>query len=143
MEPDFDPLLELAVWGNLDRKTDLELILLKGHLILEKIIEIVLKRKGTKRSINSSFHGKIRTLEKIDFQEMEKKRFIIQSLGTLNRMRNKLAHEFNYDVDNDTFEKWSEDILKNLKGTKFTRYTFRTRKIHSFSIIAKNLLELK
>ena len=39
---EFDPLLEWAVFGHLDRKKDLELILLKGHLITETILETVL-----------------------------------------------------------------------------------------------------
>ncbi len=39
-----DPLLEWAVFVHLDRKTDLELILLKGHLLLETILETVLER---------------------------------------------------------------------------------------------------
>jgi len=143
MESNIDPLAEWAVWGHLDRKNDLELILLKGHLLLEKVIETVLERNNIQSYKNFSFYKKILTLEKIEFNENEKKEFIIKSLKNLNKMRNALAHEFSYRIDNDIFELWSENVLKKLKGTKFTKYTYRTKKVHSFSSLTINILELE
>jgi hypothetical protein len=57
-------------------------------------------------------------------------------------LRNKFAHEFNFDIDNGEFELWSSNIQEKLKGKKFTKYTFRTKIVHSFSILAKSILEL-
>lgn len=55
MKYDFDPLVEGAVWGKLYSITDLELILLKGHLLLEQIVEIVLVRNNTPKIIIGHF----------------------------------------------------------------------------------------
>ena len=142
MKNEIDFLVEWAVWGHLDSKTDLELILLKGHLLLEIIIETVIERNNISDSKDFSFHRKIKALESINFEDKEKKDFIIHSLIALNRLRNKLAHEFHFDIKNEGFELWSMNILQNLEGEKFTRHTFRTKIVHSFSILSKNILEL-
>jgi len=139
---DIDPLVEWAVWGNLDKETDLQLILLKGHLLLEYILDTALKRNNILDYKNYSFYRKILTLEKIDFRDNVKKNFIISSLQSINKLRNKVAHEFIFDIKNGEFELWSSNVLENLKGTKFTKYTFRTKIVHSFSIISMNILEL-
>ena len=135
-------LAEWATWAHLDSKTDLELILLKGHLILENIVEISIKRLVKKDLKKHSFYSKVEILDKINLQDNLKKDFIISSLKTLNSLRNKLAHDFYFDINNGEFNDWSENILENLNGTKYTRYTYRTKIIHSFSIISKNLLDL-
>jgi len=142
IENDIDPLIEWAVWGHLDNKTDLELILLKGHLLLDYIIDTTLERNNITDYKSYSFFRKVKILEQIDFQNSKQKDFIISSLLTLNRLRNKIAHEFHFDIENGEFELWSLEILKNLEGTKFTKHTFRTKIVHSFSIISKNILEL-
>lgn len=143
MKNDIDPLVEWAVWGHLDSKTDLELILLKGHLLLEIILDITLKRNNIINCDNLSFHRKTLTLEKIDCPNDKSKNFIISSLQELNRLRNKMAHEFHFDINNKEFEVWVSSILQNLQGTKYTKYTFRTKIVHSISILAKNILEMK
>lgn len=138
-----DPLVEWAVFGHLDTKKDLELILLKGHLLLETILETVLKRNDIKNPDNYSFHRKIIALESIDFKEKFKREFIVSSLHEINKLRNKLAHEFHFDISNGDFEIWAIKILDNLKGEKFSKYTFRTKIVHSFSVLTKNVLELQ
>ncbi|MFN3446037.1 MAG: hypothetical protein ACK44D_09865 [Bacteroidia bacterium] len=140
---EIDPLVEWAVFGHLDNKTDLELILLKGHLLLETILETVLKRNKIKSIDNYSFHRKIIALESIDFKDNFRKGFIVSSLREINKLRNKLAHEFHFDISNGDFEIWAIRILDNLKGKKFSKYTFRTKIVHSFSVLTKNILELQ
>ncbi|MFC1224560.1 hypothetical protein ACFE6N_12170 [Pedobacter sp. BG31] len=143
MENNIDPLVEWAVWGHLDSKNDLELLLLKGHLLIEIILQTVLKRNNITESENYSFHRKIVALERITVVDNEEnKRLIIQYLKSINRIRNKIAHDFHFDINNGEFEKWASDILNNLQGTKYTKYTYRTRLVHSFSILSKNILEL-
>ena len=142
MKNKFDALFEWAIFGHLNYKTDLELILLKGHLILEGILETALNRVNIEGSENFSFHRKIEALERVDFENNLKKNFIIISLKDLNKLRNKLAHDFFFDIKNGEFELWSLNILENLRGEKYTKYTFRTKIVHSFSTISKNILEL-
>jgi hypothetical protein len=140
---EIDLLIEWAVFAHLDRKKDLELILLKGHLLLETIIETVLRRNKIKNLDNYSFHRKILTLESVEFEQKSQKVFIILALKKINRLRNKVAHEFHFDIDNGEFETWSSIILDNLKGEKFSKYTFRTKIVHAFSILTKHIFEMK
>lgn len=142
MEDNLDPLIEWAVWGHLDSEKNLELILLKGHLLLEIILEGVLRRSNVTEFENYSFHRKIIAFEQIATNNGAEKDFIVLSLKSINRIRNKIAHEFYFDIENGEFEQWSSNILNNLTGTKHTKFTYRTKLVHSFSILSKNLLEL-
>ena len=142
MENKIDPIVEWAVWGHLSSETDLELILLKGHLLIEMVMDTALGRNKILNYKNYSFYKKISILETIDFKDGDKKKLIISSLKTLNNMRNKLAHEFHFDISNGEFEQWASIILENLQGIKFSKYTYRTKIVHSFSALSINLLEL-
>ncbi len=139
---DITPLIEWAIWANLDKQKDLELILLKGHQLLEIIMDLVLDRKNKKNCHNYSFYYKVKCLEKIKFKNEIKKEIIISSLLSINRLRNKVAHEYTYKLENGEFQLWSARILRNLKGTKFSRFTDRTKLVHSFSMLALNLIEM-
>ncbi len=143
MSNDIDQIVEWAVWANLDTKTDLELILLKGHLLLEFILDIKLERSNILDYKEYSFYRKILNLKNIDFEDNVKKDYIISCLQTINKIRNKLAHELHFNIGNGELEIWSSNILVKFKGEKFTKYTFRTKIVHSFSILSKNILELK
>lgn len=142
MRNEIDPLVEWAVWGHLDSKTDLELILLKGHLLIEMVIDTTLGRSSIDNYKNYSFYKKISVLENIDFKENHKKKLIISSLKVLNNLRNKLAHEFQFDINNGKFEQWASIILENMDGVKFSKYTYRTKIVHSFSVLSINILKL-
>ncbi len=142
MKNDVDQLVEWGVWANLDKKTDLELILLKGHLLLEFILDIRLEKSNILDYKEYSFYRKILNLKKIDFEDNEKKDYIIFSLQSINKIRNKLVHELHFDIGNGELEIWSTNVLEKFKGEKFTKYTFRTKIVHSFSILSKNILEL-
>ncbi|MFW0714435.1 hypothetical protein [Pedobacter sp. N23S346] len=142
MENKIDFLVEWAVWGHLNSKYDLELILLKGHLLVEIILGSVLKQSKISDSDNYSFHRKIIALEQTTVNNQDNKKLIIKYLKSINRIRNKIAHDFHFDINNGEFEKWASDILNNLRGTKYTKYTSRTKLVHSFSILSKNILEL-
>lgn len=141
MVENLDPLLELAVWGNLDRYYDYSLILLNGHILLEKVLEIVLDRLGVTDPENQSFYSKVIRLKNL-LKDSSQKESIIQSLTELNRLRNKLAHEFKFDIKNGEFEKWSGEIHGKFNGEKYTKFTSRTRIVHSFSYLAKAILEM-
>jgi hypothetical protein len=139
---EIDFLTEWAVWAHLDSTTDLEKILLKGHLLLEIILDTTLKRNAIQNFEDLSFFRKITIIEKIDFDNSKQKDLIILSLKEINQLRNRFAHEFNFEIKDGRFELWATNILKNFEGTKFTKYTFRTKAVHSFSILSKNILDL-
>lgn len=142
MKENYDFLMEWAVWGHLDSRTDLELILLKGHLLIEQILDGKLNRCGIENRKSLSFYSKILAIEKLDFEQTEKKKIILNALKKLNKLRNNLAHDYKFDLNNGELEKWAKGILKNLNGEKYTRFTFRTKIVHAFSTLTKNILEL-
>lgn len=141
-EINIGPLVEWAVWGHLDSKKDLELILLKGHLLLETVLETVLDKCKIPDSSTYSFYQKARALKNVKFCNSELQNTVIKALFSLNILRNRLAHEWNFNANNGDLEAWGSSILEELKGTKYSRYTFRTRIVHAFSILSLNLLEL-
>tara|TARA_R110002049_G_scaffold308784_1_gene514075 strand:- start:343 stop:807 length:465 start_codon:yes stop_codon:yes gene_type:complete len=142
MKENYDFLMEWAVWGHLDSRTDLELILLKGHLLIEQILDGKLNRCGIENRKSLSFYGKILAIEKLDFEQTEKKKIILNALKKLNKLRNNLAHDYKFDLNNGELELWAKGILKNLNGEKYTRFTFRTKIVHAFSTLTINILEL-
>ncbi len=135
-------LVEWAVWGHLDSKNDLELILLKGHLILEGMLDLTLERNGISGHANFSFYRKVVTLETLAVRDQAKRQIVVYSLKEINKLRNKVAHEIHFKLENGTFEKWTVYVLENLRGEKFSKYTFRTKIVHSFSVLSRNVLEL-
>lgn len=137
-----DFLTEWAVWGNLSSQKDLESILLKGHLYIEVVLEVVLKRNELKISDNFSFYRKISEFKKLKFIDDGKSKLITSLLEEINMLRNKLAHEFQFDINGGEFDRLAQKIFENLEGTKFSNYTRKTRIVQSFSILTKNLLEL-
>lgn len=142
MKDAYDFFMEWAVWSHLDTKTDLELILLKGHLLIDQFLEIKLERIGFQNRKNLSFYSKISAIEKLSFEQTKQKITIIKSLKKLNLLRNNLAHDYYFDLNNGEFESWAEGVLKKLNGEKYTRFTFRTKIVHAFSTLTINILEL-
>lgn len=138
-----DFLYEWAVWGHLSSKKDIELIVLKGHLMLETALETTLSRNNILKNDNYSFYRKLTILENDIITEKPDKEFIVNSLKKINLMRNKLAHEFFYNELDIDIEEWSKSILMNLKGEKYSKLTYRTKIVHSFSILTLNLLKIK
>jgi hypothetical protein len=95
---EINPLIEWTVWAHLDSQTDLELILLKGHLILENIPETHLRRNSIVENVNYSFYRKIASIEKLTARTEIKELFIIYLLREINTMINIIVHDF--------FSKW-------------------------------------
>lgn len=81
-------------------------------------------------------------IEKLDFEQTEKKIIILNALKKLNKLRNYLAHDYKFNLHNGELELWAKEILQNLNGEKYTRFTFRTKIVHDFSTLAINILEL-
>ena len=135
-------IIEWAIWAKLSSKKDLELILLKGHLLLEVVLDTVLVTNEIKDSRNFSFHRKISLLRKVYAMNCGKQDLICSLLSEINQLRNKMAHENGFDINNGEFESWGLVVLENFVGTKFTNYTFKTKIVHAFSVLAKNILDL-
>ncbi len=142
MKNEVDFLMEWAVWAHLDSRLDLETVLLIGHLLIENVMDVILERSNEKGYGDFSFHRKVFILENIKVSNEEKKTEIIKFLKNINKLRNKLAHEFQFEIKNGELEDWALTVLANFNGVKFSKYTFRTKIVHAFSTLSINALEI-
>lgn len=134
-------ILEWAVWANLDRQQSWELILLKGHLLIESVLiethsRLVLVELTKTR--NLSFHRKVQDLKQ---SQVDDKLFndALNFAFELNDMRNKLAHEAFVDGLEQDFNSLSSRILLSLPTSKFQKYTTRTKSTQAMATLAKVL----
>ncbi|WP_321468028.1 hypothetical protein [Halarcobacter sp.] len=125
-------LIEYSVWSHLNNYNDIQLIILKGHLLLEVILSNVVNNKEL------SFYAKTKILSNsIEAKEISKYLFEI------NKIRNELAHEWDFSVDKTYLTKWTEKILNNIPyNVKFKR-TYRIKLVHSFAALASALYKIK
>lgn len=121
-------LIEWAIWGHLDREKNVELVLLKGHLHLDKILNIVVKDEQL------SFYGKTKKYLNLGGQEK-----VGKYLFEVNSIRNELAHEHKFSVSESGLNDWAKNILNDFETTYFTRRTYRTKIVHAFSTLAKEI----
>ena len=142
MHEDLAKLMEWAIWANLDSRVDLELVLLKGHLYMELLINTVLAESGLENYSDLSFFRKIGCLHLIPNANPDKVERIKKHLFGINEMRNKLAHEIQFDIHNGDLQRWSDKVLSEFEGFKFTRFTYRTKTVHAFSALTKAVMEI-
>ncbi|MDF3126798.1 hypothetical protein [Rheinheimera sp. 1928-s] len=135
------PFLDWAVWANLDQHRDVELILLKGHLFLEIFLTsgLSLRTSLTGPQIkNLSFSAKARVLAETD-EQLSK---VLEHAKSLNKLRNKLAHEPFPDELKAELNDWSEQVLFSYSIQKYQKYTSRTKITQAIAALARNIYEL-
>lgn len=142
MTEDYGKVLEWSVWASLDKHKDAELVLLKGHLILEVFIDNFLKNNTSENINKLSFYGKVKKLEKICSTVGFESR-LVEYLFELNAIRNKFAHEWQFSTKSSGMDIWAKNVLSRVSATKYTRFTPRTKIVHSFSALASELIELE
>lgn len=150
MSKELDILAEWGVWGSLEKKRDLETILLKGHLLLEMILDMILLRNYVDDCRAFSFYRKIGLLGKLNAIDRNKLEKVVAALTQINVLRNKLAHEILFIVDNSDFSYWAIEMLvksmntnpvqhwnKKMSCTNSKRDTLKTlvRKIYNSSLV--------
>ena len=143
MNENLTKIVEWAFWANLESESNVELILLKGHLFMEVLLNYVLAENGLKTHTNYSFYRKVHSLLLVTYGQTVTPNRIAPYLFRLNNLRNNLAHDFSYDITNGDIEKWSLDVLAQFDVVKNTRYTFRTRIVHAFAALARALGEIR
>lgn len=137
-------LMEWAVWAHLDSQKNVELVLLKGHLMLEVMVNAVLSshfKHGAASDLGLSFHKKVELLG--HFQAKGDPEFdkIKQAIFQVNRIRNRLAHNWKFEGQ-DELKQWAETVLATFPCVKSTRFTFRTKIVHAFAALARAVGEL-
>jgi hypothetical protein len=136
------PLIDWAVWSNLDRYRDTELILLKGHLLLEVMLSEGLRTRLSlteQRIKKLSFREKLRALATVTETDKALTE-ALEFLEQLNRLRNRLAHEPFPKLKTD-LATWSDQVLSVFLKSKHQRYTPRTKITQAISALARNVYE--
>ena len=138
-------IIDWSIWAQLDRKNDLELILLKGHLMLEVLIDDAINNYLSKdsriQSLNLPYSKKIKLmylLSKDDSHNIDK---IHKYLIEINQIRNKLAHNYQFEEESD-LSQWANNIIADFKVNKHTKFTYRTKIVHGFSTLSREIYEL-
>lgn len=137
MNENYCKLLKWSVWAHLDNEKNLELILLKGHITIELLLDGLLDDRGNKRFSNYSFSRKVAELERLYIDAT-----IIAHLRELNKIRNKLAHEFSFDIYEGELARWSESVLCSFPYRKYSKFTYRTKIVHAFSALGAAILDV-
>lgn len=159
-------LIEKTIGGFFEivkKEEDLSNILLKGHLFIENLLEELLAVYDLNKKISlnkSSFHKKIETLS--DFYKTTKTltqtelthlSFLLPSIYSLNDVRNNLAHNLNFKINEADINKiginlGSEFILqkyktghKNYKDNLLFCLLEIIKKVNSLIYIKINLLK--
>lgn len=130
---------EKLIRENLERLEDVELILLKGHLVIEQLItellELSLKEPERLKSINLMFAKKLEFYLAIDGNA------IISSglekiLKDLNSLRNKLAHNLNHPNFDELLKNWVQRAAKKRIEVIENESELKQQLIASISYIA-------
>ncbi|MCR9133209.1 MAG: hypothetical protein NXI08_11560 [bacterium] len=122
-------IIEWAIWGHLDREKNVELILLKGHLYLDLVLNSIVD------DMDLSFYGRIKK-----YQNMGGREKVTKYLFEVNKMRNELAHEYKFSISESGLINWTNNVLNDFDTTYFTRRTYRTKIVHAFSTLAKEIV---
>jgi uncharacterized protein YihD (DUF1040 family) len=143
---DLSKVYECAVGIQLDRVKNIELILLKGHLLIEVAIDNAIRTFNKHNVINCkdlSFHKKLQVLEGLQPDIQSDLKQALLHLKQLNRLRNRLAHEFTFDGGFEDLGRWSETVLVDFPGTKVSRHTFRTKIIQAIGALGSVVVDPK
>ena len=136
-------VFEWVTWANLDKNKSVELILLRGHLLLEAFLDNLLENGGLRQYRESSFFKKACILSKLENADLKKVDVIQRHLITINKIRNELAHEWAFSVHSSELESWSKNVLADFEPEKFSKYTYRTKVIHAFLALTGALVEIQ
>lgn len=134
-------LLEASVTITLKEYKDMEIILLKGHLVLEQVLcqllsahQLDLKRIN---SMNLMFNKTLELVMAIDSNVIANE---YPHLKEINKIRNKVAHELFFDDYHDDLKKWASSVLGYTPKTINTNRTYKSHVIKAFSLLAGLLL---
>lgn len=138
-------MIEFAVWSHLDEIESFELILLKGHLLLECVVDNTLGtliERGDIESLNLGFYKKLELLALLHRGRPEDFLRIRGHIVRLNKLRNQLAHQLMFENGKEELGLWASQVLTELPKAKFTKFTYRTKVVHAFASVASELSAL-
>lgn len=134
-------ILEFSVTKNLSEYSDIEVILLKGHLVIEQCLHhFIAGHKVDIKRIDEMnlMYGKLLELAMAIGGEYLNE--LYPHLKTVNKIRNKLAHQFEYDNLIDDLKSWSSLTLNCTPKTINLKRTYKRQIVRSFAYLAGSIL---
>ena len=128
-----------ALDKHLSEVDDAELLLLKGHLILEQVLNELLllhfKDRKHLEDLNLMFSKKLSLLAGLEgpFARMHSN---IAHLKEINRIRNKLAHQLEFDAYHADLKNWACSVVGNTPKTIDRKSTYLNTVRRAFMLLA-------
>jgi len=133
--PDFENIIK----ENLESLEDVELILLKGHLVIEQLLtemlELELKEPQRLKSIKPMFYKKLEMYLAISGNSVLSKG-LEKTLKELNSLRNKLAHNLKHPDFESQLTTWVQHAAKKRIEDTSDPEIIKTQLIESISYIS-------
>ncbi|KGO98676.1 hypothetical protein [Novilysobacter defluvii] len=135
MDPD---RLFASLERHLRTKDDIEMILLKGHLILEQALNQMLlgyiKSEKGLSELNLMFAKKLDLLVALSGQSYGADE--IAQLREINRIRNKLAHQLDFTDFHGDLKRWACHVVGYTPKTIDRKQTYRSTLMKAFYLLA-------
>jgi len=130
--------------SHLDKYEEIELILLKGHLILEQAINeqlsIHIADKKKLSALNLMFNKKIDLLVALEDRDPISFTASVSHLKEINRIRNKLAHQLDFQDYHKDLKTWACAVLGYTPKTIDRKRTYRNMVRKAFYFLAGVLI---
>lgn len=130
------PILEHAVTVMLKSYDDMEMILLKGHLVLEQMLNQLLVAHGLDEKrlsgMNLMFGKTLDLVLALDGRALEE---LYPHLRKVNRIRNKVAHELFFEKYHNDLKEWASDVLGYKPKTIDSKRTYKNHVIKAFTFV--------
>ena len=130
-----------ALERHLRAKDDIEMILLKGHLVLEQVLnQMLLGHIGREEDLvglNLMFSKKIDLLVALSGGLYDKDD--IYQLREINRIRNKLAHNLEFNDYNEDLKRWACHVNGHTPKSINRKVTYRNAVLRAFYFLSAML----
>ncbi len=128
------------VESHLDEKDSIEMILLKGHLILEQALNewlrMYIPTEKKLSNLNLTFAKKIDLAVALTKRHDLSSSKIVGRLKRINSIRNKLAHKLEFNLHYDELNAWAIDVVDTPFITMDREQDFKLNLIIAFSSVA-------
>ena len=122
-----------------------EMVLLKGHLILEVAIDngvhLIVSEADYERYEGLSFHRKLLTLQELRPRVRADLDRALKHLLEINRIRNRFAHEFFFHGGLNAIDAWSAAVLEDFPIFPEKRRSTRTRLIEAIGNLGSVMVD--
>jgi hypothetical protein len=130
--------------SELMKQTEIELILLKGHLILEQALnqhlQLYIDSRKNLDSLNLMFAKKVDLLIALEGEKPNAWQPYASNIKGINKIRNKLAHQLNFKNYHSDLKFWACDVLNHTPKTINRPSTFRNTVVKAFCFLVAFLI---